>query len=170
MKAADILTAVQDVMKELVPEHEVTTSVTYEPAGPEKSHWYVVNKITFPDTGKMLYHSVFVKDDSTDIVMLAQQSARMLRVELDKMMDQKKLRMRVSILAYAYEELSTSLVSDSEYDLLASQVDTNVPTDRPDLDEWFKDNYDEFTGAWVHNHPEVERIAAITVGIVNRDK
>ncbi|NQZ19989.1 MAG: hypothetical protein HRT44_12145 [Bdellovibrionales bacterium] len=81
--------------------------------------------------------------------------------------NQKKLRIRLAVLSYAYEFLDQSLIPDPEYDELAKQVDTSIPTDRPDLDEWFKENYSEYTGSWVHRHPEIERIAEIAEGIVS---
>lgn len=67
-------------------------------------------------------------------------------------------RIVIAIYAYAYEIKSVSLVDDHEYDRLAAEIDLAIPTARPDLDEWFKVNYDSNTGLWIHNHPELERV------------
>lgn len=83
------------------------------------------------------------------------------------MIDQKKLRIRVAIFAHAYEYYNESLVDDTTYDALARDVDVSIETDRPDLDLWFKENYQDHTGSWVHSHPELKRIDEITRGILS---
>lgn len=83
---------------------------------------------------------------------------------------QKKLRIRVAIFAYAYEVLMESLIDDITYDDLAARIDTSIGTDRPDLDQWFKENYSEYTGSWVHKHPELSRIKEIAEGMVKRQR
>jgi hypothetical protein len=82
------------------------------------------------------------------------------------MTGQKKLRIRAAIFAHAYEYYNESLVDDFEYDALARQIDVSISTDRPDLDKWFKENYGDHTGSWVHSHPERKRIDEITRGII----
>lgn len=79
---------------------------------------------------------------------------------------QKKLRIRVAIFAHAYEYYSVSFIDDFEYDALAKAVDLSVPTDRPDLDEWFRENYQEYTGSWVGAHPELLNIDGIVYGLM----
>ena len=80
---------------------------------------------------------------------------------------QKRLRARLAVCAYAYEFMFTSLIHDSEYDRLSLEVDTSVGTDRPDLDRWFKENFDPSTGMWVQNHPDLARLRSIVLGILS---
>jgi hypothetical protein len=74
---------------------------------------------------------------------------------------QKKLRMHLSMWAYAYESKSFSIVSDEEFDFAARQVDLGIETDRPDLDDWFFKNFSIQTGKWIHNHPDLARFERI---------
>jgi len=69
-------------------------------------------------------------------------------------------RIKLCVWAYAYERQFHSIVSDSAFDHECLQVDLSIKTDRPDLDAWFLKNFDPSTGAWVHAHPELNKIAA----------
>lgn len=80
---------------------------------------------------------------------------------------QKRLRARLAVCAYAYEFMSAALIPDSEYDRLSLEVDMSVSTDRPDLDRWFEENFDPSTGMWVRNHPDLERLRSIVLGILS---
>lgn len=81
---------------------------------------------------------------------------------------QRWLRIRVSACAYAYEILNDPIMSDAEYDVLALQIDPNVSTldywQRPvakriqKLDDFFREHYSPYTGQWVCNHPELDRL------------
>lgn len=77
------------------------------------------------------------------------------------MTDQKKIRMQVALWAYAYEFESDSLVSDAKFDEACRQVDPSIPTDSPEMDAWFKANFNPSTGMWIHSHPHLGRIAEI---------
>jgi hypothetical protein len=68
-----------------------------------------------------------------------------------------RLRVRLTAWAYAYEFENDSLVSDAEFDAACREVDLTVRTARPDLDEWWIDNFDPSTGQWIHSHPELDR-------------
>lgn len=68
------------------------------------------------------------------------------------------VRIRVSIYALAYEYYNVSLVSDEKYDFLASTVNLTNTTKRPDLDEWFINNYSPDTSIWVWNRPEINQL------------
>jgi len=74
---------------------------------------------------------------------------------------QKKIRIQLSVWAYAYEVMHDPLVSDNRFDSLAKEVDLSIPTDNPEMDSWFKDNFAPFTGGWVHIHPHYNRLATI---------
>lgn len=71
------------------------------------------------------------------------------------------LRIRLSIAAFAYEFDATSIISDAEFDKLCLEVDTSIATARPDLDKWFKRNFNSATGMWIRGHPELKKIEAL---------
>lgn len=79
---------------------------------------------------------------------------------------QKQLRIKLLLYAYAYEIHNDSLVSDAYFDKLCEDVDLEEATDRPDLDEWFKQNFDKSTGMWVHNFPEKDRLEKIYQSVI----
>lgn len=64
----------------------------------------------------------------------------------------------MSLWAYAYEIVGDSVVSDEKFDAECKLVDLSVSTTRPDLDEWWKNNFTPHTGMWIHNHPELDFI------------
>jgi hypothetical protein len=70
-------------------------------------------------------------------------------------------RIRLSLAAYTYEYLDQVIMTDGEFDKLCGEIDLSVNTRRPDLDIWFRKNFDSSTGQWIHNHPELGRIAEI---------
>ena len=70
-------------------------------------------------------------------------------------------RIRVAVWAYAYEIANNPIASDAEYDKLAASVDLSVSTSRPDLDDWFRKNFQPHTGQWIHHHPELHFIRRI---------
>lgn len=71
---------------------------------------------------------------------------------------QTRLRIRLALAAYAYEIENDPIISDAEYDKLALEVNLDIPTHRPDLDKWFKENFNPSTGIWIYNHPELKKI------------
>lgn len=74
------------------------------------------------------------------------------------MINQKRLRIQLAIWALAYERYNHSFVLDAYYDEMSLKVDLTIPTDRPDLDEWFIQNYSPDTGQWIHKHPDIDRL------------
>ncbi len=76
-------------------------------------------------------------------------------------LDEKNRRIRISLAAYAYELADRSIMSDPEYDRLSKEINLEVPTDRPDLDTWFKRSFKDYTGMWIYSHPELDKIAAL---------
>ena len=60
--------------------------------------------------------------------------------------------------AYAYEVIHDSLVTDEMFDREARLVNLAVNTRRPDLDDWFRREFDPSTGQWIHKHPEPARV------------
>ena len=75
-----------------------------------------------------------------------------------KVEKERRLRIRLAVAAYAYEKRNDSIMSDSEFDKLCTQVDLSVDTGNTKLDSWFKKNFDPSTGQWIHKHPDLLKI------------
>ena len=67
---------------------------------------------------------------------------------------ERRNRIRVLLWAYAYEVKGVSLVSDSEFDTVASDINTEVRTGK--WDEWFSKEFNPYTGMWIHNFPDLQ--------------
>lgn len=80
--------------------------------------------------------------------------------------EQKRWRIQVAVWACAYEIADASLVDDFKFDQTCLKIDTSISTDNPELDEWFRNNFDPSTGQWIHDHPHLERIAEIVGGLI----
>lgn len=74
---------------------------------------------------------------------------------------QRRIRILVSLYAYAYELKARSIISDAEYDNLALKVDTSISTGNKKLDTFFKREYLSHTGQWIHKHPEKDKLEAL---------
>jgi hypothetical protein len=70
-------------------------------------------------------------------------------------------RIRIAIYAYAYEFESDPIVSDAEFDDLAELIDVSISTRRPDLDKFFREEFSDCTGQWIHKHPDLDIIKLI---------
>lgn len=70
-------------------------------------------------------------------------------------------RIRLSVAAYSYEVLNESIMSDSEFDILCKEIDTDIKTGNKKLDTFFKTKFDPSTGQWIHSHPELDGIKKI---------
>lgn len=80
---------------------------------------------------------------------------------------ERRRRIRLSVWAYAYEVLDVSLVSDEVFDSEAKLVDLKVSTGNRRLDTFFRKHFADFTGQWVHKHPDLKRLAALTQAVVD---
>lgn len=69
--------------------------------------------------------------------------------------EEKRRRIQVALWAYAYEVCYENLVPDAKFDEVCRKINLSVATDRPDLDQWFRENFDPSTGLWVRKHPEI---------------
>ena len=67
-------------------------------------------------------------------------------------------RIKLSIAAYAYEVESDPIMSDGDFDEMCSKINLSVNTSRPDMDKWFRENFQPHTGQWIHKHPQLKRI------------
>lgn len=74
-------------------------------------------------------------------------------------MSEKSLRTRLAMAAYAYEFKDHSIMTDEEFDRLSRLVDVSVETDRPEIDKFFKEEFNPSTGMWIWKHPDLENIA-----------
>jgi hypothetical protein len=74
---------------------------------------------------------------------------------------ERRRRIIVSVAAWAYENNMKPIMSDGEYDALASSVNPNIATGNHRLDAFFKRHFDPSTGMWVHKHPNMEELAGI---------
>jgi len=72
-------------------------------------------------------------------------------------MTETRNRLKVLLWAYAYEIKNEHMVSDAEFDRVCKEIDLTKTTDRPDMDEWFIQNFDPSTGIWVHSLPDAEK-------------
>lgn len=78
------------------------------------------------------------------------------RIELERWR-----RIRLSVWAYTYEIVNQPIATDEQFDKLAQQIDTSIDTGRPDLDAWWRTEFNPYTGMWIHKHPELHLIRRI---------
>lgn len=74
---------------------------------------------------------------------------------------EKRKRIFIALWAYAYEVENDPLVPDGVYDSVSHSIDVSIPTDNPEMDEWFKKNFVADTGQWIHIHPGIKRLREI---------
>ena len=74
---------------------------------------------------------------------------------------ERRNRIRVAVYAYAYELRDEALISDAEYDVLARSINPAMETGNHALDHFFATRYCADTGQWIHEHPELDKIARI---------
>lgn len=65
----------------------------------------------------------------------------------------KRARIRVALFAYAYEIKNDSIITDTQYDKEARELDYTTSTDDGVLDNFFRTQYSPDTGMWIYNHP-----------------
>lgn len=68
---------------------------------------------------------------------------------------ERRRRIKLTVAAYAYEFENDSIITDEEFDRLSEQIDMTIETGR--LDAWWKDNFNPYTGMWIHRHPELDK-------------
>lgn len=74
---------------------------------------------------------------------------------------QRRLRIKLSVAAYAYELEDTSIISDHQFDHMCLEVDTSINTGNTKLDQYFREYFDPSTGQWIHKHPELYKVREI---------
>ena len=70
-------------------------------------------------------------------------------------------RIKLSVAAYAYEVHSDSIMSDSEFDHLALQINKQLATGNQLLDKFFVEEFSPYTGQWIHKHPNIAGLEKI---------
>lgn len=83
--------------------------------------------------------------------------------EIDR---ETRLRIRLAVAAYAYEILNDNIMSDGDFDKLSQEVNLSIKTRRADLDHFFKNHFNPSTGSWIHQHPDLSKIAIIANRII----
>ena len=74
---------------------------------------------------------------------------------------ERRNRIRLSVAAFAYEFESDSIMSDGNFDSLAEAIDLRISTENEKLDEFFRAQFSPFTGQWIHDHPELDKLKKI---------
>ena len=74
------------------------------------------------------------------------------------MSQQIRIRIILSVAAYAYEYENNPVMSDQEYDALSYKVDTSIKPGRKDLDAFLLRNFEPATGMWIRLHPELLKV------------
>ena len=71
-------------------------------------------------------------------------------------------RIRVSLAAYVYECTEDHpIMKDREWDELCRSIDPSIDTGNPVLDKFFREEFENWTGMWIHKHPEKNKIAGL---------
>ena len=74
---------------------------------------------------------------------------------------ERRRRIQLSVAAYAYEIAGHPVMDDFAFDQLAYRIDKRVMTGHPVMDEFFLFCFSPMTGMWIHDHPELSRIAEL---------
>lgn len=84
-------------------------------------------------------------------------SSRINDIHTPEAVEQRRIRIRLTMAAVAYEFYSESIMSDADFDALSNMVDGNIETGHATLDWFFADSFQPDTGMWVHDHPELDK-------------
>lgn len=74
---------------------------------------------------------------------------------------ERRRRISLSVLTYAYEVRDTPILSDAEWDWAAQRIQPHITTGHPLLDEFFLFVFTPITGMWIHQHPELDGIQRV---------
>lgn len=74
---------------------------------------------------------------------------------------EKRNRINVALWAYAYEIMNDPIVSDKEYDDISLQINPQISTNNPIMDNFFKKEFSIDTGMWIYNHPDLAGLTRI---------
>lgn len=74
---------------------------------------------------------------------------------------ERRRRITLSVVCYAYEIADKPFVSDVEFDHIAQRIQPKISTGHPLLDEFFLTEFSPMTGLWIHKHPELSIIRGL---------
>ena len=72
-----------------------------------------------------------------------------VRSKMNKISEEIKRRIKVSVAAYAYEMKNESIMTDEQFDLECKKIDVTITTGNDIMDKWFKQEFDPCTGQWI---------------------
>lgn len=72
--------------------------------------------------------------------------------------EETRLRIQVSLWAYAYEFYDVSLVEDHIFDAGCLKINTELSTGNELIDKFFREEFEPSTGMWIRKHPELEKL------------
>ena len=84
-----------------------------------------------------------------------------VRSKMNKISEEIKRRIKVSVAAYAYEMNHDSIMTDEQFDSECKKVDVTITTGNDMMDKWFRQEFDPCTGQWIHKHPQLKRLDAL---------
>ena len=70
-------------------------------------------------------------------------------------------RIWVACAAYAYEMESNPIMSDGNYDKLCLMIRPEMETGNQAADEFFRNEFESHTGAWIYGHPDLQGLKRI---------
>ena len=82
-------------------------------------------------------------------------------VSQERISQEIRNRIKLSVYAYSYEFLDISLIDDHTYDMLSKNIDLNIKTGNDKMDKFFDEHFDPSTGMWIYQHPELHKIIGI---------
>lgn len=83
---------------------------------------------------------------------------------------ERKNRQRLALAAYAYEFKADSIMSDDEFDKLSLKIRPQMKTGNELIDKFYREQFHPDTGQWIHDHPELDKVAAIYYMYKNKNK
>lgn len=84
-------------------------------------------------------------------------SSRINDIHTPEAMEQRRIRIRLTMAAVAYEFYSESIMSDGDFDALSKRVNPDIETGHPTIDWFFSEHFQPDTGMWIHDHPELDK-------------
>lgn len=78
--------------------------------------------------------------------------------EPTEMEKERRRRIQVCLWAYAYEVEDNPLVDDGTFDKVCREIDVKIDTNKPEIDAWFRKEFDPCTGSWIRSHPDYDGI------------
>lgn len=72
---------------------------------------------------------------------------------------ERRRRIILSIATYGYEVEDTPIMPDNLWDWMAQRIDRTIETGHVALDHFFAFEFSPMTGMWIHDHPELDKVA-----------